>query len=139
MFSLIGGVNNEIEPGKRMLSSMAPTIVVKENRPFLVLGARGGSRIPTSVAQVISNVIDFGMTVQEAVDAPRVHHQWIPDTLIFERRGLAADALRNLGSMGYILQEVNLTACTQALMVDSGGSWLLGGADPREEGFAIGY
>jgi gamma-glutamyltranspeptidase/glutathione hydrolase len=139
MFSLVGGVPNEIEPGKRMLSSMAPTIVLKDRRPFLVLGARGGSHIPTSLAQVIANVIDFGMTVQEAVDAPRVHHQWIPDTLIFERRGLAADVVRNLGSMGYILQEVDVTARAQALMIDSGAGWFLGGADPREEGFAIGY
>jgi gamma-glutamyltranspeptidase / glutathione hydrolase len=138
-FSLVGGPSNAIEPGKRMLSSMAPTIVVKENRPLLVLGARGGSRIPTSVAQIICNVIDFGMTVQEAVDAPRVHHQWVPDTLIFEKRALASDVVRNLGSMGYVLQEVNVTARAEALMVDPRGTWLLGGADPREEGFAIGY
>ena len=139
MFGLVGGVPNQIEPLKRMLSSMAPTIVVKENRPFLLVGARGGSRIPTSVAQIISNVIDFGMSVQEAVDAPRVHHQWIPDTLLFEKRGLAADVLRNLGSMGYALQEIDGTAEAEALMVDPQGGWFLGGADPREEGFAIGY
>jgi gamma-glutamyltranspeptidase/glutathione hydrolase len=138
-FSLVGGVNNGIEPGKRMLSSMAPTIVLRENRPFLVLGARGGSRIPTSVAQIISDVIDFGMTVQEAVDAPRVHHQWIPDTLLFEKRALASDVVRNLGSMGYVLEEVNVTARAEALMVDPRGAWLLGGADPREDGFAIAY
>jgi gamma-glutamyltranspeptidase/glutathione hydrolase len=139
MFSLPGGVRNEIAPRKRMLSSMTPTIVVKDNRPFLVLGARGGSRIPTSVAQIIANVIDFGMTVQEAVDAPRVHHQWIPDTLLYEKRALATDVVRNLGSMGYVLQEVEVTAAAEALMIDPGGGWLLGGADPREEGYAIGY
>ncbi len=139
MFSLVGGVRNGIEPRKRMLSSMAPTIVVKDNRPFLVLGARGGSRIPTSVAQIVANVIDFGMSVQEAVDAPRVHHQWIPDTLLYEKRGLASDVVRNLGSMGYVLQEVDVTARAHALMIDSEGGWFLGGADPREEGFAIGY
>ena len=139
LYSLVGGVRNEIEPGKRMLSSMAPTIVMKGNRPFLALGARGGSRIPTSVAQIISNVIDFGMNVQEAVDAPRVHHQWIPDTLLYEKRGLATDVLRNLGSMGYVLREVDVTARAQSLMMDSEGGWFLGGADPREEGFAIGY
>ncbi len=139
MYSLVGGTRNAIQPGKRMLSSMAPTIVMKDNRPFLVLGARGGSRIPTSVAQIIANVIDFGMTIQEAVDAPRVHHQWIPDTLLFETRGLSADALRNLGSMGYLLQEVEVTARAEALMVDSSGGWFLGGADPREEGYAVAY
>jgi len=139
MFSLPGGVRNEIEPRKRMLSSMAPTIVMKDNRPFLVVGARGGSRIPTSLAQIIANVIDFGMTVQEAVDAPRVHHQWIPDTLIYEKRGLSPDAVRDLGSMGYVLQEVDVTARAQALLIDPRGGWFLGGADPREQGFAVGY
>ena len=96
MYSLVGGVSNEIQGGKRMLSSMAPTIVVRNDRPYIVLGARGGSRIPTSVAQIISNVIDYGMTIQEAVDAPRVHHQWIPDTLLYEKRALQADVVRNL-------------------------------------------
>ena len=139
MFSLVGGVRNEIEPRKRMLSSMTPTIVVKDDRPFLLLGGRGGSRIPTSVAQIIANVIDFGMTVQEAVDAPRVHHQWIPDTLLYEKRGLESDVVRNLGSMGYVLQVVEVTAQAHALMVDPAGGWFLGGADPREEGYAIGY
>ena len=139
MFSLVGGARNQIEPRKRMLSSMTPTIVVKDNRPFLVLGARGGSRIPTTVAQIIANVIDFGMTVQEAVDAPRVHHQWIPDTLLYEKRALESDVVRNLGSMGYVLQEVEVTARAEALMIDSAGGWVLGGADPREEGYALGY
>ncbi|HTY57897.1 MAG TPA: gamma-glutamyltransferase [Bacteroidota bacterium] len=139
MYSLVGGVSNEIAGGKRMLSSMAPTIVVRDNRPFMVLGARGGSRIPTSIAQIICNVIDYGMTIQEAVDAPRVHHQWIPDTLLFERRALQADVVRNLVSMGYVLQEVEATARAQALMIDSGGGWYLGGADPRDDGYAIGY
>jgi gamma-glutamyltranspeptidase/glutathione hydrolase len=138
MYSLVGGARNSIEPGKRMLSSMAPTIVVKDARPFIVLGARGGSRIPTSVAQIIANVIDFGMNIQEAVDAPRVHHQWIPDTLLYEKRGLSPDALKNLGSMGYVMQEVEVTARAEALMVDTTGGWFLGGADPREEGYAIG-
>jgi gamma-glutamyltranspeptidase/glutathione hydrolase len=139
LFSLPGGVRNEIEPGKRMLSSMDPTIVVRNNRPFLVLGARGGSRIPTSVAQVISNVVDFGMNVQEAVDAPRVHHQWIPDTLLFEKRALQMDVQMNLEAMGYVLQEVETTAHVEALMIESDKEWMLGAPDPRENGFAIGY
>jgi gamma-glutamyltranspeptidase/glutathione hydrolase len=91
------------------------------------------------VAQIIANVIDFGMTVQEAFDAPRVHHQWIPDTLLYEKRALATDVVRNLGSMGYVLQEVEVTARAEALMIDSAGGWVLGGADPREEGYALGY
>jgi gamma-glutamyltranspeptidase / glutathione hydrolase len=139
LYSLVGGVSNEIQAGKRMLSSMAPTIVLRNDRPYLVLGARGGSRIPTSVAQIISNVIDYGMTIQEAVDAPRVHHQWIPDTLLYEKRALQVDVVRNLVHMGYVLQEVEATARAQALMIDSAGEWFLGGADPRDEGYALGY
>lgn len=85
------------------------------------------------------NVVDFGMDVQEAVDAPRVHHQWIPDTLLYEKRALQADVVRNLAGMGYVLQEVEATARAQALMIAPGGGWFLGGADPRDDGFAIGY
>lgn len=139
LYSLVGGVPNEIEPGKRMLSSMAPTIVVRDRMPFLLLGARGGSRIPTSVAQIIANVVDFGMTAQEAVDAPRVHHQWIPDTLLFEKRALSQEAVRNLGSMGYVLEEVEVTARAEALMFDAEKGWYVGGPDPRDGGVAIGY
>jgi len=139
LFSLPGGVRNEIEPGKRMLSSMAPTIVVRDNRPLLVLGARGGSRIPTTIAQVISNVVDFDMSIQEAVDAPRLHHQWIPDTLLFERRALQLDVQRNLAAMGYVLQEIEASARVEALMIDSEQGWKLGGPDPRDNGYAIAY
>ncbi|HXX64642.1 MAG TPA: gamma-glutamyltransferase, partial [Bacteroidota bacterium] len=139
LFSLVGGVPNEIEPGKRMLSSMTPTIVLKENRPFLVLGARGGSRIPTTVAQIICNTIDFGMTVQEAVDAPRLHDQWVPDTLFYERFAIPKDVIDNMKSMGYSLSEVYSTAHAQAIMIDSAGGYFLGGPDPRDDGVAIGY
>jgi len=118
---------------------MAPTILVRAGRPFLVLGARGGSRIPTAVAQVIMNVVDFGMNVQEAVDAPRVHEQWIPDTLLFEKRGLEADVTRNLGSMGYVLEEIENSAEAEALLLDFKSGWKYGGPDPRENAFAIGY
>jgi len=139
LYGLPGSTANAIEPGKRMLSSMAPTILVRGGRPVLVVGARGGSRIPTAVAQVIVNVLDFGMNVQEAVDAPRVHDQWMPDTLMYEKRGLQADVLRNLGSMGYILEEIERSAEAEALLIDASGGWKYGGADPREEAYAIGY
>jgi len=139
MYGLPGGAANAIEPGKRMLSSMAPTIVLRSGRPFLVVGARGGSRIPTAVAQVISNVVDFGMNIQEAVDAPRVHDQWIPDTLLYEKRGLESDVVRNLGSMGYVLEEIEKSAETEALSLDFNTGWKYGGADPREDAYAIGY
>jgi len=84
LFHLIQGEANAIQPGKRPLSSMTPTILVRDGKPFLVLGAPGGSRITTTVLEIIFNLIDHGMTLQEAVDAPRIHHQWIPDTLAGE-------------------------------------------------------
>ncbi|MEW6510022.1 MAG: gamma-glutamyltransferase [Bacteroidota bacterium] len=136
---LPGGEPNSIAPGKRMVSSMCPTIVLKHGRPFMAVGARGGSRIPTAVTQIISNVVDHGMDIQEAVDAPRVHMQWHPDTMEHDRRGLVDDVLRNLGSMGYNLKEVNWTARVEALMIDSTSSYFLGGPDPRENGVALGY
>ncbi len=139
IYGLPGGEPNAIAQGKRMLSSMSPTIVLKDGKPFLALGGRGGSRIPTTVAQIISNVIDFDMNIQEAVDAPRTHHQWEPDSLLYDRHGLVADVLRALGSMGYKLVEVPWTARAQALMIDPASGMFLGGPDPREEGVALGY
>jgi gamma-glutamyltranspeptidase/glutathione hydrolase len=139
VYGLVGGEPNAIAPGKRMLSSMTPTIVLKEGKPFLSVGARGGGRITTTVAQIISNVVDYGMNMQEAVDAPRVHHQWEPDTLLYERQGLVADVLHALGSMHYHLKEIPWTARAEALMIDPATGTIFGGPDPREEGFALGY
>src|SRR5207253_6115837 len=85
LFGLVQGESNSIAPGRRPLSSMVPTIVLKDGKPFLVLGAPGGSRIITAVMQVMLNVIDFGMNIQDAIDSPRVHHQWKPDRLDIER------------------------------------------------------
>jgi gamma-glutamyltranspeptidase/glutathione hydrolase len=100
-YGLIQGKANAIAPGKRPLSSMTPTIVLKDGKPVLVVGAPGGSRIMTTVLEVIINVIDHGMTLQEAVDAPRIHHQWIPDTLAGEPFALSADTVKALTAMGY--------------------------------------
>jgi gamma-glutamyltranspeptidase / glutathione hydrolase len=100
MFGLVQGEANAIQPGKRPLSSMTPTIVVKDGKLFMTAGAPGGSRISTAVMQVILNVIDFGMNVQDAVDAPRVHHQWLPDKLSLER-GVSPDTVALLKSRGY--------------------------------------
>jgi gamma-glutamyltranspeptidase/glutathione hydrolase len=138
---LVGSEANSIAPGKRMLSSMSPTIVLKGGSPFMVLGARGSGRIPTAVAQIIINVIDFGMNIQEAVDAPRVHHQWLPDTLRYEPRSLLADVLDNLRRMGYATAELERpnAGLAEALLVDSGTGWFYGGPDPREEGTAAGF
>jgi len=101
MFGLVQGKANAIAPGKRPLSSMTPTIVLKGGKPVLVLGTPGGSRIITTVLEIMVNLIDHGMTLQEAVDAPRFHHQWLPDTLAAEPFALSADTVRVLTRMGY--------------------------------------
>jgi gamma-glutamyltranspeptidase / glutathione hydrolase len=101
LFGLVQGKANAIAPGKRPLSSMTPTIVLKDGKPLLVVGTPGGSRIITTVLEIIVNVIDHGMTLQEAVDAPRIHHQWLPDTLAGEPFALSADTVKSLTHMGY--------------------------------------
>jgi gamma-glutamyltranspeptidase/glutathione hydrolase len=101
LFGLVQGEANAIAPGKRPLSSMTPTIVLKDGRPVLVVGTPGGARIITTVLEVIVNVVDHGMTVQEAIDAPRIHHQWLPDTLAAEPFALSADTAVALTRMGY--------------------------------------
>jgi len=136
MFGLIQGERNAIAPGKRPLSSMAPTIIVKDGKPFLVLGAPGGPVIPTAVLQVIVNVIDFGMNVQDAVDFPRVHQQWKPDRLEIER-GVSPDAIARLERMGYTTREPTEEARVEAILAASGS--LQGAHDPRGPGKASGY
>jgi len=101
MFGLVQGKANAIAPGKRPLSSMTPTIVLKDGKPLLVLGTPGGSRIITTVLQIIVNVIDYGMSLQAAVDAPRIHHQWLPDTLAGEPLAISDPAKKSLTAMGY--------------------------------------
>jgi gamma-glutamyltranspeptidase / glutathione hydrolase len=100
-FGLVQGKANAIAPGKRPLSSMTPTIVLKDGRPVLVVGTPGGARIITTVLEIIVNVIDYGMTLQEAVDAPRIHHQWLPDTIAEEPFALSTDTVKALQGMGY--------------------------------------
>jgi gamma-glutamyltranspeptidase / glutathione hydrolase len=101
MFGLVQGKANAVAPGKRPLSSMTPTLVLKDGKPVLVVGTPGGSRIITTVLEVIVNVIDHGMTLQEAVDAPRIHHQWWPDNVAAEPFALSADTVKALATMGY--------------------------------------
>jgi gamma-glutamyltranspeptidase/glutathione hydrolase len=103
MFGLIQGKANAVAPGKRPLSSMTPTIVLRDGKPVLIVGTPGGARIITTVLEVIVNVIDHGMTLQEAVDAPRIHHQWWPDTIAAEPFALSADTVKSLSGMGYKL------------------------------------
>lgn len=139
-YGLIGGEANAIEPGKRPLSSMTPTIVLKDGKPFMALGARGGSKIITAVFQTIINVIDYGMNVQQAVDAPRFHHQWLPDELVYEQHAFSDEVVQNLQSKGHTLRRTQHSLGElQALWIDSGTGFMYGAPDKREGGVAIGY
>ncbi|TPK94624.1 gamma-glutamyltransferase [Mesorhizobium sp. B2-4-12] len=104
LYGLVQGEANAIQPKKTPLSSMSPTIVAKDGKPFMVIGSPGGSRIITITLEAIVNVIDHGMNIQEAVDAPRIHHQWLPDTVYVEPFGLSPDTERLLAGMGYHLE-----------------------------------
>jgi gamma-glutamyltranspeptidase/glutathione hydrolase len=138
LFGLVQGEANTIEPGKRPLSSMTPTIVLRDNQLYMLLGGPGGSRIPTAVLQVFLNIVDFGMNPQEAVDAPRFHHQWLPDVLGVER-GFSPDALALLRSRGHEVRQdtAPVSAVVEVILRDDG--WLQGAADGRRWGRASGY
>ncbi len=139
MFGLVQGEANAIQPGKRPLSSMTPTIVLKDGRLFMTAGAPGGSRISTAVLQVILNVVDFGMNVQDAIDFPRFHHQWQPDTLSLER-GISPDTVALLKSRGYDVDDAPGVVLAQVAAIVSDGGWLQGGSDGRSAaGKASGY
>ena len=138
MFGLVGGEANAIEPNKRMLSSMTPTIVEKNNKPFLIVGTPGGSTIITSVFQTILNVIDFDMGMQEAVDANRFHHQWLPDALIVEKNTLSEEIKNSLNELGHKIVERNSIGRMDCILIREDGS-LEGGADKRGDNIAIGY
>jgi gamma-glutamyltranspeptidase/glutathione hydrolase len=137
-FGLMQGEVNAIAPGKRPLSSMTPTIVTRNGEFFMALGAQGGARIITAVLQVLVNVIDFRMNVQDAVDAPRVHHQWQPDTLFLEP-GISPDTEAILRRMGHAIDHSPgwVPAQVNAILREDG--WLAGASDGRAGGKAAGY
>ncbi|BEH14950.1 gamma-glutamyltransferase [Marinobacter shengliensis] len=128
-YGLIGGEANKIEPGKRMLSSMSPTVVRKNNRNFLVTGSPGGSRIITTTLQVLMNVIDHNMNIQTAVAVPRIHHQWLPDEIRMEQ-GISPDTVRLLEAKGHEVTTSAAMGAIQSIMIGEDGT-LYGGADPR--------
>jgi gamma-glutamyltranspeptidase/glutathione hydrolase len=127
-YGLIGGEANKIEPNKRMLSSMSPTIVKHQGRNFLVTGSPGGSRIITTTLQVIMNVIDHGLNIQSAVAAPRIHHQWLPDELRIEE-GISIDTIKILQEKGHKVEQQEAMGAIQSIMIKDGV--MFGGADPR--------
>jgi gamma-glutamyltranspeptidase/glutathione hydrolase len=138
LFGLVQGEANSIEPGKRPLSAMSPTIVVRGGKPYLVLGAPGGPRIMTAVLQVLLNVIDFHMNIQDAVDAPRFHHQWKPDTLYLES-GISPDTVALLQARGHHVDYSPGVVLARISAILTEGGWLQGAADSRWVGKAAGY
>jgi gamma-glutamyltranspeptidase/glutathione hydrolase len=140
MYGLVGGPENMIEPGKRPLSSMCPTIVSKDGRPVLILGARGGSRIITAVLQCIINIVDYGLSPERAVAAPRFHHQWSPDRLSWEEGALSGPVSSGLSLLGHrIAGSPVVVGAVQAVYIDPETQALTGMPDPREGGSAAGY
>jgi gamma-glutamyltranspeptidase/glutathione hydrolase len=137
-YGLVGGIANAIEPGKRPLSSMTPTIVFDNSgAPILATGSPGGSTIITIVMQMLLNIIDFDMNVAEATAAPRIHHQWLPDRVFYEA-GVSADTLQVLREMGHQLNDkTSRLGATQSIQADSDGAMIYGTADYRREGSGV--
>ena len=136
LFGLVQGEANAIQPRKTPLSSMTPTMVLRDGKLYLVLGSPGGPTIINTVLEVLVNVIDFGMNVADAVDAPRLHHQWMPDVLRMER-GFSPDTVALLKARGHTIELENAQGEVAAILAKDG--WLEGSADPRTEGTAKGY
>ena len=137
MFGLIGNEANAIEAYKRPLSSMTPTIVLKNNKPFLILGTPGGSTIITTVFQNILNVVTHNMNIKEAVDAPRFHSQWLPDQIDYEKNSLSKKTANQLKRLGHKTEKRGYIGEANGIMID--GGLFLGGADKRGENSAVGY
>jgi gamma-glutamyltranspeptidase/glutathione hydrolase len=138
MYGLLGSDANAIEPNKRMLSSMTPTIVLKDGKPFLATGSPGGGRIITAVLNNIVNIIDYGLPLGDAIDLPRFHHQWYPDEIQIERGMLTGEVVYNLVQMGYRIEEIRDFASIDAILFYPDGG-MQGHSDRRGSGKAVGY
>ncbi|MGB3467904.1 MAG: gamma-glutamyltransferase [Cyclobacteriaceae bacterium] len=138
MFGLVGAEANAIAPGKRMLSSMTPTLLEKNGKLAMVVGTPGGSTIITSVFQTIMNVIDHRMTMKEAISAPRQHHQWLPNRVVYEESTLDEETLRKLRELGHEMEERGSYGRMDCILVLPDGT-LEGASDPRSYGTAAGY
>ncbi len=137
MYGLVGSEANKIEPNKRMLSSMTPTIIEKDGKVSMVVGTPGGSTIITSVFQTIVNVLDFDMTVSEAVNAPRFHHQWLPDVIMHESKAIPEESRKKLTAMGHTLKERGAIGRVEAITIKNGV--IQGAADVRGDDDAKGF
>jgi gamma-glutamyltranspeptidase/glutathione hydrolase len=137
-YGLIQGPANAISPGKRPLSAMTPTIVLKDGKLFLVLGSPGGPTIITTVANVLIGVVDLSLDIQEAVNAPRFHHQWLPDQILVEDR-LSPDTMNVLRSKGHKLKVEHFWGDGECIMIDPKSGERLGASDGRNNGKAVGY
>ena len=128
---LIGTEPNLAQPGKRMLSSMTPTILAKDGKLAMVTGSPGGRTIINTVLLTILNVVDFGMNAQEAVDAGRFHHQWLPDRITVERQQFSPDTLALLNAQGHDVRETNAQGMAEVIVLDAATNTLEGGVDRR--------
>lgn len=139
-FGLVQGSANIIEPGKQPLSSMSPTVVTKNGKVFLVTGSPGGSTIPTTVLQVITNVVDYGMNIQQAVDTPRFHYQGLPNRVRTEPYALKSASMETLQQWGYQIAPLGTWGAAESLMVNPETGWIYGANDSRRPaGAALGY
>lgn len=138
-FGIVGSDVNKIVPGKRMLSSMSPTIVLEDDKPYLIVGSPGGSTIITSVLQAIINVLDFNMNIRDAINAPRFHHQWLPDEIVFESYGMTEDVKNNLINKGHKLKEISILGRVEGILFDKQKNLYWGSSDKRGFGKAVGY
>ncbi|MCH7783709.1 gamma-glutamyltransferase [candidate division KSB1 bacterium] len=136
MYGLLGSEANAIEPNKRMLSSMTPTIVAKDGKNFMIIGTPGGSTIITTVLQCIMNVIDHGMSIREAVTAPRFHHQWMPDRIDHEEKAFTDITIAKLEALGHTLRTRGI-GDAHGIIIDPENGWFFGGADPRSRSSAV--
>ncbi|MEW6194734.1 MAG: gamma-glutamyltransferase [Bacteroidota bacterium] len=138
-YGLIGSKANSIEPKKRMLSSMTPTIILKEGKPFMVIGSPGGSTIITQVLQTVQNVIDFNMNIYDAIAAPRIHHQWLPDKIDYEPFSISDDTRTILKGKGHIFGKELSLGRMEGIIIDHETNLFYGATDPRGYGKAEGF
>ena len=146
-FGLLGTDANSIQPEKRMLSSMTPTIILKDGDPYIIIGSPGGATIITAVLQVILNCLDFNMNILEAIEKPRIHHQWLPDSIYYEQSAfggaLTEDVKKELDAMGYAFvdegAESRILGIAEAILIDKHNKFIYGASDPRGGGLAVGY